>query len=43
MKKYIVASVFLLAKNEILSLIILCVIGLMFIYDMFGWMQEGKW
>ena len=43
MKKYLIPSVLLAAKNEYLSLIVLMVMGAMFIWDILNWMAEGKW
>lgn len=44
MKKYLVALPLFLVNNEIVSLIALCMIGVLFIFDMAGWVsQEGKW
>lgn len=43
MKKYLIAAVMLFANNEIISLVALTVILAMFIFDMLGWMAEGKW
>ena len=43
MKKYVITSVLLFANNEIISLMALIVLLAMFIYDMLGWMAEGKW
>ena len=43
MKKYVITSVLLFANNEIISLMALIALLAMFIYDMLGWMAEGKW
>lgn len=43
MKKYLVACVFLAARNEILSLVTLCVICAMFLWDFGLLVGKEKW
>lgn len=43
MKKYLIVAIFLAARNEILSLITLCVMLAMFIWDMGNWVGKEKW
>lgn len=43
MRKYIIIATLLVANNEILSWLALCIIGAMFVWDMAGWTTEGKW
>ena len=41
MKKYLVTACLLTANNEFITLMVLLVLSVMFIFDMAGW-TEGK-
>lgn len=43
MKKYLIPCALLLMHNEILSLIALCIMSAMCLYDLFSEMEEGKY